>query len=224
MQWQALMATCFVHAALRKERGRNRALQIKTQWTVSCVIHLPLNSGHKFQPHPIRSKKRKGRLSVRNSPTPRRISPLLIPVLWPSLASWVMLTLKNHQHLQKSKKEKAPVKPNNDKAELDQKWSERCNRLEALLLSKSLQPTFSSEVEVTPSHSPPVNVPRDAEPCFQPSHRTLEDPSPKRTGPDTSAAQQPSAGKLISDSSASSSSSSKRTGPVLLQSRSRPAS
>ena len=90
-------------------------------------------------------------------------------------------------------------------SELDQKWSERFNRLEALLLSKSLQPTFSSEVRVTPSHSPPVNVSRDTELFFQPTHRNLEDSSPKRTGPDISAAQQPSAGKLTSDSSTSSS-------------------
>ena len=43
--------------------------------------------------------------------------------------------------------------------ELDQKWSDRFNRLEALLMSKTFQPTFSSAVNVTPSHSPPANVP-----------------------------------------------------------------
>ena len=67
----------------------------------------------------------------------------------------------------KTNKDKAPVKAKKDKAstsaadrfsELDQTWSEHFNRLEALLLSKSLQPTFSSEVRVNPSHSPPVNV------------------------------------------------------------------
>ena len=101
----------------------------------------------------------------------------------------------------KTKKDKAPVKAKKDKAstsaavdrfsELDQKWSERFNRLEALLLSKSLQPTFSSEVRVNPSHSPPVNVARDTEPFFQPAHRDPADSSPKRTGPDICAAQQP---------------------------------
>ena len=124
----------------------------------------------------------------------------------------------------KLKKDKAPTKAKKDKAststsvdrisELDQKWSERFNRLEALLLSKSLQPTFSSEVRVNPSHSPPTNVGRDTEPFFQPTSRTLDDSStPQRTGPDFSAAQQPSAGKLHTDSSASGSSSSQRTGP-----------
>ena len=43
-------------------------------------------------------------------------------------------------------------------AELDLKWSERFNRLEALLLAKSFPQSFSSDVRVTPSHSPPPNV------------------------------------------------------------------
>ena len=121
----------------------------------------------------------------------------------------------------KIKKDKAPAKTKKEKAstsasydrisELDQKWSEHFNRLEALLLSKSLQPTFSSEVRVSPSHSP-VNVARDTEPFFQPTTRSL-DVTPQRTGPDISAAQQPSAGKLPTDSSATRISSSERTGP-----------
>ena len=124
----------------------------------------------------------------------------------------------------KTKKEKAPAKSKKEKAststaddrisELDQKWSERFNRLEALLLSKSLQPTFSSEVRVTPSHSPPVNMARDNESFFQPTSRAMDDSSTsQRTGPDIGAAQQPLAGKLPTDSSVTGSSSSQRTGP-----------
>ena len=45
--------------------------------------------------------------------------------------------------------------------ELDQKWSDWFNRLEALIMTKSFQPTFSSDVRVTPSHSPQANVARD---------------------------------------------------------------
>ena len=123
--------------------------------------------------------------------------------------------LKKDEAPTKAKKEKASTSISVDRiSELDQKWSERFNRLEALLLSKSLQPTFSSEVRVNPSHSPPTNVGRDTEPFFQPTSRTLDDSStPQRTGPDFGAAQQPSAGKLLTDSSASGSSSSQRTGP-----------
>ena len=45
---------------------------------------------------------------------------------------------------------------------LDQKWSDRFNRLEALLLAKTLdqpqqEPTFST-VRVVPAHSAPANV------------------------------------------------------------------
>ena len=47
--------------------------------------------------------------------------------------------------------------------ELDSKWSE------ALILSKTLQPAFSSEVKVTSPHSPPSNITRDSEPFFQPT-------------------------------------------------------
>ena len=51
-------------------------------------------------------------------------------------------------------------------ADLDLKWPERFNRLEALLLSKSFQPSFSADVRVSPSHSPPANISKDSEPFF----------------------------------------------------------
>ena len=63
-------------------------------------------------------------------------------------------------------------------AELDLKWSERFNRLEALLLAKTLQqPTFSSDIKVNPPRSPPASIPRDSEPFFQPTGRTGKDSS-----------------------------------------------
>ena len=53
--------------------------------------------------------------------------------------------------------------------ELDQKWSDRFNRLEALLLSRSLdkEPTFSS-VKVTPAHSPPQSSAISSRPFIEP--------------------------------------------------------
>ena len=114
----------------------------------------------------------------------------------------------------KAKKEKASTSASDDRiSQLDQKWSERFNRLEALLLSKSLQPTFSSEVRVSPSHSPPANVARDTEPFFQPTNRTKDVSStPQRTGPDSTATKQKSAGKLQSEHHRPKSSTG-RTGP-----------
>ena len=122
----------------------------------------------------------------------------------------------------KPKKEKVPAKPKKSVdtsttdskiSELDQKWSERLNRIEALLLAKSLNPAFTSEVRVSPTHSPPAGISKDSEPFFQPSHRSRESLPDRRTGPDTHALQHKSAGKLQSDSSRPKPSSSGRTGP-----------
>ena len=54
--------------------------------------------------------------------------------------------------------------------ELDQKWAERFNRLEALLLAKSLdkqEPAFTS-VKVTPAHSPPPGSVISTKPFIRP--------------------------------------------------------
>ena len=53
--------------------------------------------------------------------------------------------------------------------ELDQKWSDRFNNLEALLLARSFEPTFSSNVKVTPTHSPPAGVVQGTEPFIRPT-------------------------------------------------------
>ena len=84
----------------------------------------------------------------------------------------------------KAKKEKTTVKPkmsvastsatDNKISELDLKWPECFNALEALTMAKSLLPTFSSDVRVTPSHSDPANVARNAEHFFQPASRPVD--------------------------------------------------
>ena len=84
-----------------------------------------------------------------------------------------------------SSKAKKPTKSAEDSKfdELDKKWTDRFNKLEALLLAKSLQPvdqpTFSAAVKVPPSRSPPATVNKDSEPFFQPV-------SSGRTGTDSS--------------------------------------
>ena len=52
---------------------------------------------------------------------------------------------------------------------MDLKWSERFNRLEALILSKNFEPTFSANVKVTPTHSPPSSIENVSEPFIRPS-------------------------------------------------------
>ena len=53
-------------------------------------------------------------------------------------------------------------------AQLDEKWSDRFNRLEAILLARSIEPTFSSAVKVTPTHSPPASAVHTTEPFIKP--------------------------------------------------------
>ena len=53
-------------------------------------------------------------------------------------------------------------------AQLDEKWSDRFNRLEALLLARTIEPTFSSSVKVTPAPSPPASAAHSTEPFIRP--------------------------------------------------------
>ena len=54
-------------------------------------------------------------------------------------------------------------------AELDSKWSECFNCLEALIMAKNFEPTFSANVKVTPTHSPPSTIEKVSEPFIRPS-------------------------------------------------------
>ena len=149
-----------------------------------------------------------------------------------------------------SSKAKKPAKSVEDSKfdELDKKWTDHFNKLEALLLAKSLQPvdqpTFSASVKVPPSRSPPATVNRDSEPFFQPlpSGRTGTDSSvlvhqsasqpgsetatttSKRTGNDISASQHLSSSQLVTDQKSVRPTSPGRTGKDSSASEHRPAS
>ena len=80
-----------------------------------------------------------------------------------------------------NKKEKSPStkaskshSPSTDAkiTDLDNKWSERFSRLEALIMAKSFEPTFSSNVKVAPTHSPLHDVENVSEPFIRPSNST----------------------------------------------------
>ena len=122
----------------------------------------------------------------------------------------------------KPKKEKIPAKVKKpvESTSTDSKivsWMKNgrsiFNRLEALLLSKSFQPTLSSEVRLTPTPSPPSGIAKDSKPFFQLTNRPVDISPVKRTGPDTDAALQRSAGKLHADKDTHEQVSSERTGP-----------
>ena len=68
---------------------------------------------------------------------------------------------------------KPPQSSTDDKiADLDSKWLERFNRLEALIMAKNFEPKFSANVKVTPTHSPPSSVEHVYEPFIRPSTST----------------------------------------------------
>ena len=84
---------------------------------------------------------------------------------------------------------------------MEQKWSDQFNRLEALLLAKTLgrpQELVFSAMKVTPPHAPPTNVISTQpflKPSDQPSHR------PSSTLPATDPASSAAASKAGSDTS-----------------------
>ena len=193
MPWLDLMGTPFAPVAGRKERGKNLALQIRTPRTVSSVTYLPLNNVPRYPRRLTKLRKKKGKLNV-----------------------WITLPPQKKKDKPTSKAKKSASSSADDRiSALDLKWSDRFNRLEALLMAKSLEPSFSADVRVTPKHSPPANVSKDSEPFFQPTN--LLGVSSQRTGPDTVAALQPSAGKLPTDKN--SQTSSTRTGPDVIASK-----
>ena len=61
---------------------------------------------------------------------------------------------------------------------MEQRWSDRFNRLDAFLLAKSLdrEPTFST-VKVTPTHAPPVTA-ISSEPFLKPAGKSSSSSQP----------------------------------------------
>ena len=74
----------------------------------------------------------------------------------------------------------AAVSTDQRSEELDQKWSDWFNRLEALLLAKtldqSLQELTVGTVKVVPAHSPPRNVIR-SDPFIRPTNQPVSQPT-----------------------------------------------
>ena len=89
---------------------------------------------------------------------------------------------------------------------LDQKWSDRFNRLEALLLARTLdqpqqEPTFGT-VKVVPAHSPPASVIRSEpfiRPTDQPASQASDRPSGSTDRPSVSTTTDPPTSRSQSD-------------------------
>ena len=83
---------------------------------------------------------------------------------------------------------------------LDRKWSDRFNRLEALLMAKILDkpqdPVFST-VKVTPAHAPPANVVRP-DPFLKPASQPSQPTDPAIDSPATDSSQHKPAARASS--------------------------
>ena len=80
-------------------------------------------------------------------------------------------TSKHTKSSEKPVKSPTPHRSSADaRIELDQKWSDRFNRLEAILLAKTVdkEPTFST-VKVAPTTSAPAGISKSTEPFIRPS-------------------------------------------------------
>ena len=78
-------------------------------------------------------------------------------------------TKKEKSPSTKASKPQSPASADVKIAELDSKWLKHFNHLEVLIMARSFELTFSSNVKVTPTHSPPPTVENVSEPFIRPS-------------------------------------------------------
>ena len=207
------------YCARCREKGKGEEPCVKDKDSVDCTLCNAFTPEQRAQistpSYKIKKEKQEAKRADNNQPTDELIDPASVSVI--GVVSGPSPDKSPVPPEKKVKKDKSSVKPKKSSSStltsntedkftaLEDKWSERFSRLEALLLAKSMEPTFSSEVRVAPTHSPPPVVSRDAEPFFHPPSGDTS----QRTGPDL----QPSVGKLVRESSVHGSSSSERTGP-----------
>ena len=231
-----------------KNKGKDPCVESKDTTNCKfCSAFIPEQLAQISTPsYKIKKEKREARKSVTATPTKEStelVDPTSVSVIGvvgqnEPATQTVTSPASSMPPEKKQKKEKVSVKTKKSDssstdaklADLDSKWSSRFNKLEALLLSRTFQPTFSSEVKLTPAHSPPSNIPRDSEPFFQPSGRTgtassafshqaasqpesdSQSTTTERAGNGSSASQHRPASQLPADTQQGSSVSSKHTG------------
>ena len=245
----------------KKNKGKDPCVESKDTTSCKfCSAFTPEQLAQISTSYKIKKEKCEARKSVTATPTkdfselvdPASVSVIGVvghqestqqtePVKSPSTSSMPLeKKAKKEKVVSKAKKSSESSSTDSKIADLDIKWSDCFIRLEALLLSKTFQLTFSSEVKLTPSHSPPTNIPRDSEPFFQPTGRTgtafsadmhqaasqsdSQFTTTERTGKGFSATQHQPASKLTSDQREVSSVSTKRTGKGSSASQHQPAS
>ena len=205
-----------------REKGKGEEPCIANKDTADCTLCNSFTTEQCAQistpSYKIKKEKRDAKRVDNTQPTDELVDPSRVSVI--GVVSGPSADKSPAPPEKKPKKDKPPTKSKKsapssateDKfSALEDKWADCFNRLEALLLARSIEPTFSSDVRVVPDPPPPGNVTRGSEPFFQPSDKPLD--TSQRTGPDSSAALQPSAGKLSTDPALQGSSTVKCTGP-----------
>ena len=214
-----------------REKGKGEEPCIANKDTADCTLCNSFTPEQRAQistpSYKIKKEKRETKRLDNTQPTDDLVDPSSVSVI--GVVSGPSADKSPAPPDKKLKKEKPPAKTKKSSSStlssateekfsaLEDKWADRFNRLEALLLARSIEPTFSSDVRVAPDHPPPGNVSRDSEPFFHSSETFLD--ISQRTGPDSSAALQPSAGKLPSEHASQGSSTVKRTGPDIIASQ-----
>ena len=181
------------HCARCRDKGKGKEPCVSDPQTSNCQICNNLTSDQCQQlatpSYKLKKEKREAKLT---EPTPSQdsdqlVDPSSVSVIGvvdeqgfvKSLAPVPPPDKKPKKDNKSSKKEKSPStkvsKHSTDEKfpELDSKWSEHFSRLEALIMAKSFEPTFSSKVKVAPTHSPPHDVENMAEPFIRPSTSKL---------------------------------------------------
>ena len=201
-----------------REKGKGEEPCIANKDTTDCSLCNSFTPEQRAQistpSYKIKKEKREAKRVDNTQPTDELVDPSSVSII--GVVSGPSADKSPAPPEKKPKKDKpsssALSSATEDKfSALEDKWADCFNRLEALLLARSIEPTFSSDVRVAPDHPPPGNVTRDSEPFFQPIDKPLD--KSQHTGPDSSAALQPSAGKLTTDPALQGSSTVKRTGP-----------
>ena len=242
MQWLLLMGMHSAHRC-RDKKGEDPCVKSPESECKFCIVLTPEQLTQLSTPsYRLKKEKREAKkLEATPSKDSTLVNPSSVAIIGPvsdtataSSPPPVVPEKKVKKDKPSSSKSKKSDKSVEDSKydELDKKWTDRFNRLEALLMTKSLQPAdqpTSASVRVPPSHSPPVAVSKDSEPFFQPitTGRTGTDsstctsvsqpgsdvsPPAKHTGKDISASQHLSSSQLVSDRQTVRSSSPKHTG------------
>ena len=181
MLWLVSTATLPAHAAEIKERERTPMSKIQTE----CKICMAFSPEQRLQLSTPSYKIKKDKWEAKKlESTPSKDTESLVDLSEVAVLGAVdqQGTVKSPPSVAPPEKKAKNVKASTSKTveptasssmvdskitQLDEKWSDRFNRLEAFLLARTIEPTFSSNVKVTPTHSPPASAVHSTEPFIK---------------------------------------------------------